>query len=51
VIAVATMSLANPDLVERIKTNAPLNAPDPSTFYGGGTKGYADYPAAMPLVT
>ncbi len=44
VIAVASMSLANPDLVERIKTNAPLNAPDPSTFYGGGTKGYTDYP-------
>jgi 2,4-dienoyl-CoA reductase-like NADH-dependent reductase (Old Yellow Enzyme family) len=44
VIAVASMSLANPDLVERIKTKAPLNAPDPSTFYGGGTKGYTDYP-------
>jgi len=44
VIAVGSMSLANPDLVKRIKTNAPLNAPDPSTFYGGGTKGYTDYP-------
>ena len=44
VIAVASTSLANPDLVERIKTNAPLNAPDPSTFFGGGTKGYTDYP-------
>jgi len=44
VIAVGSLSLANPDLVERIKTNAPLNAPDPSTFYGGGTKGYTDYP-------
>jgi hypothetical protein len=29
---------------ERIKTNAPLNAPAPSTFFGGGPKGYADYP-------
>ena len=38
VIAVASMSLANPDLVERIKTSAPLNAPHPSTFYGGRTK-------------
>jgi N-ethylmaleimide reductase len=38
------MSVANPDLVERIKTKAPLNAPDPSTFFGGGTKGYTDYP-------
>src|SRR5215469_389094 len=44
VIAVASMSLANPDLVERIKRNTPLNAPDPSTFYGGGAKGYTDYP-------
>jgi N-ethylmaleimide reductase len=44
VIAVASMSLANPDLVERIKTNASLNASDPSTSYGGGTKGYTDYP-------
>jgi N-ethylmaleimide reductase len=44
VIAVGSMSLANPDLVERIKKDAPLNAPDPSTFYGGGTKGYTDYP-------
>jgi N-ethylmaleimide reductase len=44
VIAVASLSLANPDLVERIKANAPLNAPGPSTFYGGGTKGFTDYP-------
>lgn len=44
VIAVGSMSLANPDLVERIKTNAPLNAPDRSTFYGGGARGYTDYP-------
>jgi N-ethylmaleimide reductase len=44
VIAIASMSLANPDLVERIRTNAPLNSPDHSTFYGGGTKGYTDYP-------
>ena len=43
-IDVASMSLANPDLGERIKTNAPLNVPDPSTFYGDGTKGYTDYP-------
>jgi N-ethylmaleimide reductase len=44
VIAVASMSLANPDLVERIKANASLNAPDPSTLYHGGAKGYTDYP-------
>jgi N-ethylmaleimide reductase len=36
--------LANPDLVERFKTNAPLNTPDPNTFYTPGEKGYTDYP-------
>lgn len=36
--------IANPDLVERFKTNAPLNAPDQNTFYTPGEKGYTDYP-------
>ncbi len=36
--------LANPDLPERFEKKAPLNEPDPSTFYGGGEKGYTDYP-------
>ena len=36
--------IANPDLVERLRTNAPLNEPDRTTFYGGGAKGYTDYP-------
>ena len=36
--------IANPDLVERICRGAPLNAPDPSTFYAQGPKGYTDYP-------
>jgi len=36
--------LSNPDLVERWKADAPLNAPDKDTFYGGGAKGYTDYP-------
>ena len=36
--------IANPDLVERLRRNAPLNAPDKTTFYGGGAKGYTDYP-------
>lgn len=44
VITVGTRALANPDLVERIKTGAPLNAPDRDTFYGGGERGYTDYP-------
>jgi len=24
---------------------APLNTPDPATFYGGSGRGYTDYPA------
>jgi N-ethylmaleimide reductase len=36
--------IANPDLVERFRRHAPLNTPDPDTFYGGGETGYTDYP-------
>ena len=36
--------IANPDLVRRLREDAPLNPPDPSTFYGGGDRGYTDYP-------
>jgi hypothetical protein len=32
------------DLVARLKADAPLNTPDPRTFYGGGARGYTDYP-------
>ncbi|HRH89360.1 MAG TPA: alkene reductase [Rubrivivax sp.] len=39
--------LANPDLIERMKAGLPLNAPDPSTFYTPGAKGYTDYPRAQ----
>lgn len=37
--------IANPDLVRRLREGAPLNTPDKTTFYGGGAKGYTDYPA------
>ena len=37
--------IANPDLVERLRQGAALNTPDKATFYGGGEKGYTDYPA------
>lgn len=43
-IAVGRPFLANPDLVERWKTGAPLNEPDMSTAYSPGPKGYIDYP-------
>ena len=36
--------LANPDLPERFRRGAQLNAPDVSTMYGGTEKGYTDYP-------
>ncbi len=36
--------LANPDLPERFRRDAPLNEPDQSTFYAPGEKGYTDYP-------
>jgi N-ethylmaleimide reductase len=44
-IAYGKLYIANPDLVARFKVDAPLNKPDPSTFYGAGPKGYTDYPA------
>ena len=42
--SLASMSLANPDLVDRLRSGAPLNAPDRTTFYGGDSHGYTDYP-------
>jgi len=44
-IAFGKLYLANPDLVRRLREDAPLNTPDKATFYGGGAKGYTDYPA------
>lgn len=42
-VAFGQLFIANPDLPERFRTHAPLNAPDPATFYGSGPKGYTDY--------
>ena len=36
--------IANPDLVERIRLDAPLNEPRPEYFYGNSANGYTDYP-------
>jgi N-ethylmaleimide reductase len=44
-VAFGVPYIANPDLLERFKRNAPLNTPDASTFYGGGERGYIDYPS------
>jgi N-ethylmaleimide reductase len=47
-VAFGKAFIANPDLVRRLREKAPLNTPDQSTFYGGGAKGYTDYPALAP---
>ena len=43
-VAFGKSSIANPDLVERFRTGAPLNVPEPTTFYNDGPVGYTDYP-------
>ena len=44
-VAWGQLFIANPDLPRRFELNAPLNQPDPSTFYAEGEAGYTDYPA------
>ncbi len=44
-VAFGRLFIANPDLPERFRRNAPLNRYDRSTFYGGTERGYTDYPA------
>ncbi|WP_025600038.1 alkene reductase [Burkholderia sp. WSM2230] len=44
-VAWGQLFIANPDLVRRFAMNAPLNKPDPATFYARGETGYVDYPA------
>jgi N-ethylmaleimide reductase len=43
-VAYGVPFIANPDLVERYKADAPLNAPRVESFYAGGAEGYTDYP-------
>jgi N-ethylmaleimide reductase len=44
-IAFGRRFIANPDLPERIRAGGPFNTDDPATYYGGGEKGYTDYPS------
>lgn len=44
-VAYGELFIANPDLPERFRQNAPLNPPDKPSFYGGDAHGYTDYPA------
>ncbi len=43
-VSFGALYVANPDLIERLRQNAPLNALDESTLYTAGAKGYIDYP-------
>ncbi|SEB25766.1 alkene reductase [Variovorax sp. YR216] len=43
--------IGNPDLVERLKTGAPLAQFNPATLYGGGAQGYTDYPTLAEAAT
>jgi 2,4-dienoyl-CoA reductase-like NADH-dependent reductase (Old Yellow Enzyme family) len=43
-VAWGQLFIANPDLVRRFATNAPLNKPNPATYYARGEAGYVDYP-------
>ncbi|NMF63726.1 alkene reductase [Brasilonema octagenarum] len=43
-VAFGTLYISNPDLPRRFALNAPLTEGDSTTFYGGGEKGYTDYP-------
>lgn len=43
-IAFGRKFIANPDLPDRLRQHAPLNTDDRTTYYGGGAKGYTDYP-------
>src|SRR5262249_13454452 len=46
-IAIGRPFISNPDLVERLRNNWPLNEPDRATFYTAGPKGYVDYPVCQ----
>ena len=44
-VAFGKLIISNPDLVERFRTNAPLNDWNMATFYAPGPEGYVDYPS------
>ncbi len=43
-VAFGRLFIANPDLAQRFRQNAPLNEPDQASFHAGGAAGYTDYP-------
>jgi len=48
--AYGQMILANPDFIDRLKANAPMNDADRNTFFGGNAQGYIDYPTLSEAV-
>jgi 2,4-dienoyl-CoA reductase-like NADH-dependent reductase (Old Yellow Enzyme family) len=44
-VAFGQLFIANPDLAVRFANNAPLNTPDPATYFTPGPHGYTDYTA------
>ncbi len=44
-IAFGRLFISNPDLVRRLREDAPLAPLRQDTLYGGGAEGYTDYPA------
>jgi N-ethylmaleimide reductase len=46
-VSFGTFYIANPDLPTRFAKNLALASPDQKTMYGGGAKGYTDYPVAQ----
>ncbi len=48
-IAYGRPYLANPDLVDRFRRDAPLNADEMATWYSQGSEGYTDYPGLEPV--
>lgn len=44
-VSYGALFLANPDLPRRLRAGGPFNTPDRATYYGGGDRGYTDYPA------
>lgn len=44
VVAIGRPFIGNPDLVRRLRENAPLNELRADKLYGGGAEGYIDYP-------
>jgi hypothetical protein len=51
-VSFGRLFIANPDLVERLEENLPLNKlMGQETFYGGGAHGYTDYPAELPKMS